>query len=112
MLGMCSAVAQWGIPPAEYIQWCNSPAHSLCSVKRTKVIDDESDHFSVDSNRWLSDKDRERLRRTEETLREKKHESRRNKPVNIDFAGRQIVENTENIGMCLLAATVCLCVHI
>ncbi len=72
--------------------------HLSCSVKRTRVIDDESDHFSVDSNRWLTEEEKERLRIKEESLREQRHQSKRNKPISIDFAGRKIVENTEKVG--------------
>ena len=46
---------------------CN---HKMCvlfiyiySVRRTQVIDDESDYFAVDTNRWLSDHEREALRK-------------------------------------------------
>ena len=67
------------------------------SAKRTKVIDDEMDYFSVDSDRWLSREDRESLRAKEESLRAKRHESRRNKAVTIDFAGRKVVEEDEKI---------------
>ncbi|XP_064390454.1 activating signal cointegrator 1-like [Halichondria panicea] len=66
------------------------------SIKRTKVIDDEMDYFSVDSNRWLSGGEKERLRSKEDALREKRHESRRTKAVTIDFTGRKIVEDKEN----------------
>ncbi len=91
---MCNIakVAHWGI------SFRGSDDVIPCSTKRTKVFDDESDHFSVDSSRWLSVGERERLRSKEETLRDKIHESRRNKPLTIDFAGRKIVENTEKIG--------------
>ncbi|MBN3307878.1 TRIP4 protein, partial [Amia calva] len=40
------------------------------SVRRTQVIDDESDYFSTDSNQWLSKAEREALRRREEQLRD------------------------------------------
>ncbi len=53
------------------------------------------DYFSVDSNRWLSGGEKERLRSKEEALREKRHESRRTKAVTIDFAGRKIIEDKE-----------------
>ena len=69
---------------------------SLFSIKRTKVIDDEMDYFSVDSNRWLSGGEKKRLRSKEDALREKRHESRRTKAVTIDFTGRKIVEDKEN----------------
>ena len=60
--------------------------------KRTQVIDDESDYFSVDSDKWLSKEQREALRKREAELREERHGSRLNKKINFDFAGRKIVE--------------------
>jgi len=40
-------------------------------VRRTKVIDDECDYFASDTNRWLSKKERDALRKKEDELREK-----------------------------------------
>ncbi|XP_013201883.1 activating signal cointegrator 1 isoform X3 [Microtus ochrogaster] len=63
------------------------------SVRRTQVIDDESDYFASDSNQWLSKVERETLKKREEELRELRHASRLSKKVTIDFAGRKIVED-------------------
>ena len=62
------------------------------SAKRTQVIDDESDYFSTDSNQWLSDREREKLRKREAELRELRHGSRLNQKVTLDFAGRRVTE--------------------
>ncbi|NWQ87127.1 TRIP4 protein, partial [Burhinus bistriatus] len=62
------------------------------SVRRTQVIDDESDYFATDSNQWLSKQEREALQKREQELRELRHASRLAKKVTIDFAGRQILE--------------------
>ncbi|NXT81893.1 TRIP4 protein, partial [Zapornia atra] len=62
------------------------------SVRRTQVIDDESDYFATDSNQWLSKQEREALQRREQELRELRHASRLAKKITIDFAGRQILE--------------------
>ena len=67
------------------------------SVQRTKVIDDDSDYFTVDS-RWLSDKERELLREREERLREEHRGSRRKKKMTLDIAGRRVVEEEEDFG--------------
>lgn len=68
------------------------------SEKRTTVIDDESDYFRTNSV-WLSDEERAKLKKIEDKMNEKKHASRREQKVTIDFTGRQIVEepiiNTE-----------------
>lgn len=61
------------------------------SEKRTTVIDDESDYFRTNSV-WLSEEERGKLKKIEERMREKKHASRREQKVTIDFAGRQVIE--------------------
>ncbi|XP_012865730.1 PREDICTED: activating signal cointegrator 1 [Dipodomys ordii] len=63
------------------------------SIRRTQVIDDESDYFASDSNQWLSKIERETLQKREEELRELRHASRLSKKITIDFAGRKIVED-------------------
>ncbi|XP_040269700.1 activating signal cointegrator 1 [Bufo bufo] len=62
------------------------------SVRRTHVIDDESDYFSADSNQWLSQAEREVLRKKERELQELRHASRPSRKITIDFAGRKAVE--------------------
>uniref|UniRef100_H0X6W0 Thyroid hormone receptor interactor 4 n=1 Tax=Otolemur garnettii TaxID=30611 RepID=H0X6W0_OTOGA len=61
-------------------------------IRRTQVIDDESDYFASDSNQWLSKLERETLKKREEELRELRHASRLSKKVTIDFAGRRILK--------------------
>ena len=56
------------------------------------MIDDESDYFSVDSNKWLTSEQREKLRRREEEIRERRHGSRLHRKMDFDFAGRKVVE--------------------
>ncbi|XP_040824913.1 activating signal cointegrator 1 [Ochotona curzoniae] len=63
------------------------------SIRRTQVIDDESDYFASDSNQWLSKVEREALQKREEELRELRHASRLSKKITIDFAGRKILED-------------------
>ncbi|NXM10552.1 TRIP4 protein, partial [Ploceus nigricollis] len=67
------------------------------SVRRTQVIDDESDYFATDSNQWLSKQERETLQKREQELRELRHASRLAKKITIDFAGRQILEEDSNM---------------
>lgn len=64
------------------------------SEKRTTVIDDESDYFKSNSV-WLSDSERKKLKRLEEELNAKKHSSRLNRTVTLDFGGRQIIEEPQ-----------------
>ncbi|XP_025414221.1 activating signal cointegrator 1 isoform X2 [Sipha flava] len=61
------------------------------SAKRTTVIDDQMDYYSVNSG-WLSSKQREQMHQKEEERQEKKHGSRKTKKITIDFAGRQVYE--------------------
>ncbi|NXW41958.1 TRIP4 protein, partial [Nyctiprogne leucopyga] len=67
------------------------------SVRRTQVIDDESDYFATDTNQWLSKQERETLQKREQELRELRHASRLSKKITIDFAGRQILEEDNNM---------------
>ncbi|NWW43452.1 TRIP4 protein, partial [Pedionomus torquatus] len=67
------------------------------SVRRTQVIDDESDYFATDSNQWLSKQEREALQKREQELRELRHASRLAKKITIDFAGRQILEEDNSV---------------
>ncbi|NWS58770.1 TRIP4 protein, partial [Chunga burmeisteri] len=67
------------------------------SVRRTQVIDDESDYFATDSNQWLSKQEREALQKREQELRELRHASRFAKKITIDFAGRQILEEDNSM---------------
>ncbi|NXB36665.1 TRIP4 protein, partial [Eulacestoma nigropectus] len=67
------------------------------SVRRTQVIDDESDYFATDSNQWLSKQEREALQKREQELQELRHASRLAKKITIDFAGRQILEEDNNM---------------
>lgn len=67
------------------------------SVRRTQVLDDESDYFATDSNQWLSPNEREKLRKKEEELRELRHASRKDRKITLDFAGRQVIDEGSNL---------------
>jgi hypothetical protein len=60
------------------------------SERRTKVIDDESDYFTVNSV-WLSKAEREKLQQREEELQARHHASRLNRRLTLDFAGSLLV---------------------
>ncbi|XP_056134864.1 activating signal cointegrator 1 isoform X2 [Lampris incognitus] len=66
------------------------------SVKRTQVLDDESDYFAADSNQWLSPSERDMLRKKEEELREIRYASRKDRKITLDFAGRQVIDEGDN----------------
>nr|XP_039253038.1 activating signal cointegrator 1-like [Styela clava] len=61
-------------------------------VKRTKVIDDESDYYATDTNVWLSQKEREAMKKKDREMRELRFGSRLNKKVTLDFAGRKVID--------------------
>jgi len=65
------------------------------SAKRTTVIDDQMDYYSVNSG-WLSSKQREQFQKKEDERQEKKHSLRKTKKITIDFAGRQVYEAEES----------------
>ncbi|KAG7283778.1 hypothetical protein CRUP_034402 [Coryphaenoides rupestris] len=68
------------------------------SVRRTQVLDDESDYFATDSNQWLSPGERDKLKKREEELRELRHASRKDRKITLDFAGRQVLDDGDNFG--------------
>jgi hypothetical protein len=55
-----------------------------------QVIDDESDYFSHDSNRWLSSEGKEKLKMKEARMRAEKEKAKRSMTISLDFAGRTI----------------------
>lgn len=65
------------------------------------MIDDESDYFSIDSNQWLKEDEKAKLRKREEELRSIRHASRKDRKITytLDFAGRQVVEEATNVDM-------------
>ena len=65
------------------------------SAKRTQIIDDESDYFNVDHNRWLTPQQREALKKKKEELQQEKHKSRLERKITFDFAGRKVVEEDQ-----------------
>ncbi|XP_041662440.1 activating signal cointegrator 1 [Cheilinus undulatus] len=67
------------------------------SVKRTQVLDDEADYFATNSNQWLSPGEREKLKKKEEELRELRHASRKDRKITLDFAGRQVIDEGNNL---------------
>ncbi|KAM0726427.1 Activating signal cointegrator 1 [Formica fusca] len=65
------------------------------SARRTKVIDDESDYYQSNSV-WLCAEDRKKLQKQESEALARKHASRLDKRVAIDFMGRIIDDGQFN----------------
>ena len=55
------------------------------SAKRTQIIDDESDYFNVDNNRWLTPEQRAAMAARKEELQQEKHKSRLDRKITFDF---------------------------
>ena len=68
--------------------------YGIFSTKRTKVIDDEADYFSMD-NRWLTKNQQKQIAKRDKELREKRFASRLDRKFTLDFAGRCVVEDEE-----------------
>lgn len=56
------------------------------SAQRTKVIDDQADYFASESP-WLSEEEKEVLKKKEQAYRDMKDRLRRKTKITIDFAG-------------------------
>ncbi|KJE91246.1 thyroid hormone receptor interactor 4 [Capsaspora owczarzaki ATCC 30864] len=59
------------------------------SAKRTQVIDDESDYFSADNNKWLTQAQKDALKAKEAEIKRHREEAKRK--VTIDLISRQVV---------------------
>ncbi|KAG5328821.1 TRIP4 protein, partial [Acromyrmex heyeri] len=70
----------------------------IYSARRTKVIDDESDYYQSNSI-WLSHDERKKLQKQEEEELARKHASRLDRKVAIDFMGRVIVDEDQSINL-------------
>ncbi|XP_057322102.1 activating signal cointegrator 1 isoform X1 [Microplitis mediator] len=66
------------------------------SVKRTQVIDDQSDYYQSSDSVWLSNKERAEIQKHQEELRNLKHASRFTKKVTLDLYGRQIIDEPDD----------------
>ncbi|KAH8397807.1 hypothetical protein KR222_002247 [Zaprionus bogoriensis] len=63
------------------------------SEKRTTVIDDELDYFQENSV-WLSDAEREKYEQLKSEMHELKHGSRLQRKIRLDFAGRELPDES------------------
>lgn len=70
----------------------------IYSACRTKVIDDESDYYQSNSI-WLSHDERKKLQKQEEETQARKHLSRLDRKITLDFMGRVAVEDDQSINL-------------
>ncbi|KAJ8304364.1 hypothetical protein KUTeg_017947 [Tegillarca granosa] len=82
---------------ADRLNYVSNSDNKKDFVRRTQVIDDESDYYATDSNKWLSTKEREMLRKREEELRSVRHASKKDRKITLDFAGRRVIEEGDDV---------------
>ncbi len=63
------------------------------------MIDDESDYFTTEGNTWLSEHEKNALRKREGELRDIRHASRKDRKITLDFAGRRVMEDDSAVDM-------------
>ncbi|KAH8387137.1 hypothetical protein KR093_005053 [Drosophila rubida] len=64
------------------------------SEQRTTVIDDELDYFQENSV-WLTDAEREKYEQLKSEMHELKHGSRVKRKIKVDFAGRELPDESQ-----------------
>lgn len=69
--------------------------YNRTSEKRTTVIDDEADYFKANSV-WLSETEKKKLHKLETDFQDKRHSSRLNKKLTVDFTGR-VLDDSEQL---------------
>jgi len=65
--------------------------------ERTVVLDDQEDYFTYEENRWLSDAERESIRKQAEEYKRQKEESKHKISFTIDLANRQLVAESNEV---------------
>ncbi|CAA0820840.1 Unknown protein [Striga hermonthica] len=65
------------------------------SAARTTVIDDQSDYYELESNTWLSNEEKELLRKKREELEEAERAKRSKVVMTIDLLGRKVLLNED-----------------
>lgn len=65
------------------------------SAARTKVIDDQSDYYEMESNTWLSNEEKELLRKKKEELEESERAKRNKVVMTFDLLGRKVLLNED-----------------
>ncbi|KAK9864652.1 hypothetical protein WJX84_010913 [Apatococcus fuscideae] len=61
------------------------------AAKRTSVIDDQSDYFEIDTNSWLTDEERQQLRRRRQEIEDAEAARRNHFKVTLDLLGRRVL---------------------
>ena len=59
-------------------------------LRRTNVIDDQSDYFEVDTNHWLTDRERAEMKQRRQLEEQAEAEKKKRLTVTIDLMGRKV----------------------
>ncbi|KAL2244238.1 activating signal cointegrator 1 [Sesamum indicum] len=65
------------------------------SAARTTVIDDQSDYYEIEGNSWLSNEEKELLRKKREELEEAERAKRSKVVMTFDLLGRKVLLNKD-----------------
>ncbi|XP_023519595.1 uncharacterized protein LOC111782962 [Cucurbita pepo subsp. pepo] len=66
------------------------------SAARTSVIDDQSDYYQIEGNNWLSNEEKELLRKKQEEIEEAERAKRNKVVVTFDLVGRKVLLNEDD----------------
>ncbi|KAM7266873.1 hypothetical protein ACFE04_009039 [Oxalis oulophora] len=67
------------------------------SAARTTVIDDQSDYYEIDGNSWLSNQEKDLLKKKQAELQEAERLKRSKVVVTFDLLGRKVILNKDEV---------------
>ncbi|CAK7343658.1 unnamed protein product [Dovyalis caffra] len=67
------------------------------SAARTSVIDDQSDYCEMEGNNWLSQEEKQLLRKKQEEIEEAERAKRNKVVVTFDLVGRKVLLNEDEV---------------
>ncbi|XP_010550636.1 PREDICTED: activating signal cointegrator 1 [Tarenaya hassleriana] len=67
------------------------------SAARTTVIDDQSDYYEIEGNSWLSNEEKELLRKKREEIEEAERAKRSKVVMTFDLVGRKVLLNEDDL---------------
>ncbi|KAI9086453.1 hypothetical protein K1719_031537 [Acacia pycnantha] len=65
------------------------------SAARTTVFDDQSDYYEIDGNNWLSQEEKELLKKKQEEMEDAERANRSKVVVTFDLVGRKVLLNKD-----------------
>ncbi|KAJ4824217.1 hypothetical protein Tsubulata_013077 [Turnera subulata] len=67
------------------------------AAARTTVIDDQSDYYEIEGNSWLSNEEKELLKKKREEIEEAERAKRSRVVVTFDLVGRKVMLNQDDV---------------